>query len=588
MPQTTNVVFRMGWFGVLAALPLMLAGAATSLAAPASGPAPVSLGAADGFAVLAGSTITNTGPTLIAGDLGLHPGTAVVGFPPGTVAGARHVGDAGARQAATDLTTAYDDAAGRPFAAASPPDLGGRTLTGGVYRSGSVASLALTGRLTLDGQGDPRAVFIFQIPSTLVTAADSSVRLVNGAQACNVFWQVGSSATLATRTAFQGNILAATSISVNDGATVNGRLLARTGAVTLIDDTVTRSRCAAGTGPGTSPGPGTGTGTSPGVGTGTGPQVLDVRLSKPAVVGRETSVVVEAVDANAPVSGMSVQFGRRRDMFGISACRPPDSGGNVPRAFRPGTRTRLVVPHRFRKRGRQKVLVRVDSGGCLSPLTSVYQTLTITPTSLGERPRPPVVSAPTQEKPRGALLPPITPALPVVPGLPDLRVGAARHGSGCSGAGKRLGSSRRSRRSRRIARRALLCLLNKTRRAHGLGRLRENARLLKAAEQHSRSMVARGYFSHVEPGGLSTLDRIRRTGYLSGAHMFTCGENIGWGDGPTSSPRAMMRAWMNSPPHRANILTGGFREVGLGDVYGTPGRARASGGTYTTVFGGRR
>jgi hypothetical protein len=213
MPQTTNVVSRKGWFALLAALPLVLFGPATALAA-----APVSLGAADGFAVLAGSTITNTGPTEITGDLGLDPGSAVVGFPPGTVTGTKHVRDAGARLAATALTTAYADAAARPFAAASPPDVGGRTLTGGIYRSGAVASLGLTGRLTLDGQGDPRAVFIFQIPSTLVTAADSSVRLVNGAQACNVFWQVGSSATLAARSAFQGTILAATAISVKDRA----------------------------------------------------------------------------------------------------------------------------------------------------------------------------------------------------------------------------------------------------------------------------------------------------------------------------------------------------------------------------------
>ena len=182
-----------------------------------AGPPPVLLGTADSFAVLAGSTITNTGPSVINGDLGLHPGTAVTGFPPGTVNGAEHVTDAVAQQAKTDLTTAYKDAAGRPFSATSPPDIGGRTLTGGVYRTGSVASLGLTGSLTLDAQGDPRAVFIFQIESTLVTATDSSVSLVNGAQACNVYWQVGSSATLGTRTAFKGNILALTSISVNDG-----------------------------------------------------------------------------------------------------------------------------------------------------------------------------------------------------------------------------------------------------------------------------------------------------------------------------------------------------------------------------------
>ncbi|MEK6227761.1 MAG: ice-binding family protein [Actinomycetota bacterium] len=532
--------------------------AVTALQAVAStaqaGPPPVLLGSADGFAVLGGSTITNTGPTVINGDLGLHPGSAVIGFSPGTVNGAQHVSDAVAQQAKTDLTTAYNDAAGRPLSATSPPDIGGRTLTAGVYRSGSVPSLGLTGRLTLDAQGDPRAVFIFQIASTLVTATDSSISLINGAQACNVFWQVGSSATLGTRTAFQGNILALTSISMNDGVTVDGSLLARNGAVTAINDTVTRSRCAAGTG------------------TGPAPQVLDVRLSKPAVIGRDTSIVVEAIDTRAPVSGMSVQFGSRRDVFGSSACRALDSERNVPRAFRPGVRTRLAAPHRFRKRGKQKVLVRVDSGGCSSPPTSVYQTVTVTPTSPGERPRPLIVDAPTLVKPSGALLPPILPARQV-------------SSSGCSGSGKRLGSSRAS---RRTARRALLCLLNKTRRAHGLRRLLGNPRLLRAAERHSRSMVERRYFSHVEPGGLSPLDRILRTGYLRGARTFSCGENLGFGQGPSSSPRSMMRAWMNSTGHRANILTGSFREVGLGVVPGIPGSPRARGGTYTTVFGGRR
>ncbi len=581
-PHTPNSVFRMGWFAglvlaVLALLPLAPSRAATSAAAP------VPLGTADSFAVFAGSTITNTGSTVINGNLGLHPGTAVVGFPPGTVKGAKHVSDAAAQQAATDLATAYDNAAGRPFSAMTPPDIGGRTLTGGVYRTGLAASLGLTGRLTLDAQGDPRAVFIFQIPSTLVTATDSSVRLVNGAQACNVFWQVGSSATLGTGTAFQGSILASTSISVSDGATVNGRLLARSGAVTLINDTITRSRCAAGTDPGTGPAAGTDpAGTSP------APQVLDVRLSKPAVIGRDSALVVETLDSRAPVNGMSVQFGGR-DVFGTSACRTLDSQANVPRVFRPGTRTRLAAPLRFRSRGTQKLLVRVDSGGCAAAPASVYQTVTVTPVRLGERPRPLIVGVPTREKPLGALLPPILPAGPVaVPGLPDLPIlgaAAARRSRGCGGADARPGSSRRS---RRIASRALLCLLNKTRRAHGLRPLRGNARLLKAAERHSRSMVERGYFSHVEPGGLSPLDRVRRTGYLSGALRFTCGENIGWGDGPTSTPRSMMRAWMNSAPHRANILSAGFREVGLGGVPGTPASAHASGGTYTTVFGGRR
>ncbi|HEV7918945.1 MAG TPA: ice-binding family protein [Solirubrobacterales bacterium] len=241
-------------------IPASLAQAAT---------APVLLETTDPFALLAGTTITNTGNSVINGELGLHPGSSVTGFPPGTVNGAQHISDAVALNAKSDLVNAYQDAAGRPLTATSPPDIGGQSLTSGVYRTGSVASLGLTGAVTLDGQGDPRAVFIFQIESTLVTATDSSVNLVNGAQACNVFWQVGSSATLGTRTSFRGNILALTSISVNDAVAVDGRLFARNGAVTLINDTVTRSSCAAGTGPGTGPGGGL---TSPGPDT-TGPGI---------------------------------------------------------------------------------------------------------------------------------------------------------------------------------------------------------------------------------------------------------------------------------------------------------------------------
>ena len=135
-----------------------------------------------------------------------------------------------------------------------------------MYRTGSVPTLGLTGNLTLNAQGDPNAVFIFQVESKLTTATDSSVSLVNGAQACNVYWQIGSSATIGTRTAFKGTILALTSISVNNGVAVEGRLFARNGAVTLINDTVNRAQCAPGTvggtrrrsapaAPGSGPGP---------------------------------------------------------------------------------------------------------------------------------------------------------------------------------------------------------------------------------------------------------------------------------------------------------------------------------------------
>jgi len=277
MPYTQTGVLRMGWFAglvlaTLAVLPLTLSDAATSAPVLAStaqaGSPPVLLGTADSFAVLAGTTITNIGPTVINGNLGLHPSTAVVGFPPGSVNGAEHVSDAVAQKAATDLTAAYNDAAGRPSTETSPPDIGGRTLTAGVYRSGAVASLGLTGRLTLDAQGDPGAVFIFQIPSTLITPTDSSVRLINGAQACNVFWQVGSSATLDSGTVFVGNVLAEDSITMNSGASITGRVLASNGAVTLDNNVITRPGC-------TSPDPSSGgaDGADDGSGSGQVPQV---------------------------------------------------------------------------------------------------------------------------------------------------------------------------------------------------------------------------------------------------------------------------------------------------------------------------
>jgi len=234
---------RYAW---LAAGPVAAAGAIAMFIAaqPAvAATAPVGLGTAASFAVLAGQTVTNTGVSLISGDLGVSPGTAVTGFPPGIVSnGTIHSADGVAAGAQSDLTTAYNDAAGRSPTANVPAFIGaGQTITPGVYKASS--SLDVGGSLTLDAGGDPNAVFIFQAPSTLITDSASSVILTNGAQACNVFWQVGSSATLGTNSTFTGTILALTSISVKTGDTIAGRALARNGSVTLDDDTITASSC---------------------------------------------------------------------------------------------------------------------------------------------------------------------------------------------------------------------------------------------------------------------------------------------------------------------------------------------------------
>jgi hypothetical protein len=194
------------------------------------------LGQAGGFAVLGASAVTNTGPTVITGDLGIWPNTAssITGFPPGIVNGATHPGDAVAQQAQTDVTTAYNNLAGQacsPSNTLTGIDLGGLTLTPGVYCFSSSAQL--TGTLTLNAQGNQNAVFVFQIGTTLTTASGSRVLVTNGGSSCNVFWQVGSSATVGTTTSFAGNILALASITLNTGAIVPGRTLARTGAVTL-------------------------------------------------------------------------------------------------------------------------------------------------------------------------------------------------------------------------------------------------------------------------------------------------------------------------------------------------------------------
>lgn len=213
------------------------------LAGSAHAQAPVPLGTANSFAVLAGTTVTNAGPTVVNGNLGVSPGGAVVGFPPGVVNGTIHAADATAAQAQLDLTAAYNNAAGQPVTQTVATELGGTILGPGVYDS-AAGDFQITGTLTLDAQGNPNAIFIFKTASTLVTASGSQVNLINGAQSCNVFWQVGSSATLGTNSSFRGNILALTSIQATTGAAVDGRLLARNDRVTMDTNTVTAAQCA--------------------------------------------------------------------------------------------------------------------------------------------------------------------------------------------------------------------------------------------------------------------------------------------------------------------------------------------------------
>ncbi|GAP50395.1 predicted protein [Streptomyces azureus] len=247
---------------------------------------PVPLGTAASFSVLAGAGVTNTGPTVIGQDLGTHPTPSITGFPPGIVLGAVHAADAVALQAKSDLVTAYNQAAGQATDFALPAAIGnGQTLLPGVHTA--VSGVGLTGNLTLDAGGNPNAVWVFQIPEALTTASNSSVTLTNGASPCNVYWQVGSSATLGTTSTFVGTIMALTSISVTTGTTIEGRALARNGSVTLDSNRIFLSGCETSTNGGTTTG-GTSTGTTGGGGLITG-GIVTGGLTGPIVSTAATS-----------------------------------------------------------------------------------------------------------------------------------------------------------------------------------------------------------------------------------------------------------------------------------------------------------
>lgn len=201
----------------------------------------VPLAGASNFAILAGSSVTNTGATIITGDLGLSPGSSIGGFPPGILNGTQHINDVTVNQAKLDLVSAFNDAAGRTATdiVTLSGNIGGLTLTPGLYKSTS--SLAISsGDLTFDAKGNANAVFILQMASTLTTTSGRKVILAGGAQASNIFWEVGTSATFGTTSVFKGTVMALQSVTLNTGATIDGRVFARNGSVTLAGNTIVK------------------------------------------------------------------------------------------------------------------------------------------------------------------------------------------------------------------------------------------------------------------------------------------------------------------------------------------------------------
>ena len=346
------------------------------------------------------------------------------------------------------------------------------------------------------------------------------------------------------------------------------------------------------------------------------PRILSTKLSGPAVVGKASGLTVRAVDEQAPVAGATASYGKEGG-FGISACFAPTSTGAQPGPpFTAGSPVTFSLPHTFESAGQLQGLVRLDAGGCLAPADSLFQPFTATAVKPGQTPQPLILGAPVVQQQGsplpslpgvgGGALPPLPPlpvnpppiplpnpptiplpnppSPPTLPDLPDLPLKAqAAKKTRCKGSSRRVGKSARS---RLIARKAVFCLLNRERRAHGLKPLHSQTRLFKASFRHSRAMVKKRFFAHVQPGGIGLLTRLVRTHYLP-AKSWNVGENIAWGQGRYDSPKNTVKAWMNSTGHRANILRPGFRQIGIGIYRGVP-TGRKSGATYTTDFGFRR
>ena len=293
-------------------------------------------------------------------------------------------------------------------------------------------------------------------------------------------------------------------------------------------------------------------------------------ISKVLSVFLETSgpspiLSVDAVNSDSPVNGMVVRLKGEQGLFGLAACRTQRLEAEPKGPFAPGSRVRLAVP--FVDVGETPVaaFIRVDSGGCEAPSDSAVQRVTVARPDEGEPSAPALLGPPVKERPLAALS------------------AARRAKARCEGSGRRPG---RSLRGRRQAKQAVLCLLNRERRRYRLRALRTNQQLARAAFFHSAKMVSDTFFAHVQPNGAGLSDRLFANEYLStDLRRWQAGENIGFGRGRNGTPAVMVRAWMASSGHRANILEPAYEEVGIGLVPGTP--TRAPGVTYTTDFGAR-
>jgi hypothetical protein len=349
---------------VLVSAGLLLAAAAPAHAAPVPD-APIGLGSAANFAVLSAATVTNTGATVIEGDVGVSPGTAIVGFPPGIVDGVLHSADAEAAQAQRDLTTAYNAAASRIPTTTGLGELAGSSLTPGVYSGGE---LSLNGQLTLAGSAE--SIWVFQAASTLKAGSSAQVTMTGGASACNVFWQVGSSATLGSNSQFVGTVMAKASITAVTGAEISGRLLADTGAVTLDSNVITApTGCDAG---------GTDESTSPTI---TSPAPSD------ATVGAEYSFTVTAT--GTPAATFSVTAGELPAGLALNSTTGVISG--VPTTAGPSTFT-------------------ITASNGTAPTANAPYTLVTADAAV----------VPPADAPAVPVVPPGAPAVPAVPAVPEV------------------------------------------------------------------------------------------------------------------------------------------------------------------------